>query len=296
MPHPAEAVNVKQSERPQLTVPVLVVLVVLVLYGTFTFIDAFGPVMHYVRDGEPWAVALFLMLLTTFVALVPVGVHSARRVARRTAAMNRWATAHGWSHEHRSSLLSSRFATRPLRGGAAFDVLRHTDHRGTVVSFTKATRASGDFGGDAGSGCHHVVLVTGRRRLPMLSLRPMTGRDRAERALGGQDVAVESEDFNERWRVECADERFAHEVVHPRLMARLEELAIPELALVVEGRDVAIYAPGRTALHRVEKMASVVLDIADLLPAYLASDFPAPGPDATRRDYRSAPERRRPGS
>ena len=64
----------------------------------------------------------------------------------------------------------------------------------------------------------------------------------------------------------CADPRFAHEVLHPRLFERLDRTAVPGLCVLVQGKDVVVLAPGPTALASIEPMMNLVLERASFLP------------------------------
>ncbi|MBO1753006.1 hypothetical protein J4G33_14430 [Actinotalea sp. BY-33] len=243
------------------------------------------------RPGDPvvLAVAAGLGGATILVTSLATGMHR-RRTALHRARMRRWAEEHGWSYQPYSSLLSSRWGApgTPL-GTQAVDVLSRGTSRGEVASLTLGR----GWGWGAGRSARHAVMVTGPRRFPTLSLTPMTSRDRLARSLGGQDIAVESFEANERWRVRCADLRFAHEVLHPRLLERLDRSAEPGLCFLVEERDIAVHAEGATDLARVESLADLVVDLAGLLPAYLDGDYPPFSPEVPRRERRAAPPGRR---
>ncbi|MCL3859513.1 hypothetical protein [Actinotalea sp. K2] len=237
-----------------------------------------------VRADDPDVLAIAIVLGVTAVA---AGVAVSRRNRRRRARTRQWAGAHGWDYQRRSSLLSSRWSARGIPFSAhATDVLRRADARGEVASSTIGS-------GLADWSSRHAVMVVGPRRFPSLTVTPMTFLDRVARAVGGQDLTVESYDVNERWRIRCADARFAHDVLSPRLLERLARADLPGLRLLVEERDVVVHAPGPTDLARVELMADLVLDLAALLPTYLPDDYPPFGPDVPRRDRRPAPRRMR---
>jgi hypothetical protein len=236
---------------------------------------------------DPAVLAITAALVGAAVAAVVAGttVHR-RRTARHRARMQAWADAHGWHHAPRSTRLSSRWDAPGLRGGGpASDVLTRQGGRGDVVSVTVRTGVAGP--------SRHAVFTTGPRLLPTVSLTPLTTRDRVARALGGQQVVVESHEHNERWRMRGADPRLTHEVLHPRLLERLARERVPGLSLLVQEGDVVVHVPGPTHLPAVERLADLALDVADLLPRYLPEDFPPFAPDVPRRERRRVPGRRR---
>ncbi len=236
---------------------------------------------------DPDVVAVAVSLAVAIVVVATVGtLWYRRRAARRRARMQLWADAHGWVYSPRSSLLSNRWSAPGIRSSThATDVLTRSTPRGEVISMTVRPSAV-----DGGAN-RHAVMVAGARRFPVLSLTPMSSLDRVERAFGGQQITVESYAINERWRMRCADERFAHEVLHPRLLERLDRTAMPELCFLVQGSDVVVHAPGPTRFASIEPMADLVLDLVSLLPAYLPDDYPPFSPDVPRRERRRFPRR-----
>ncbi|WP_250444449.1 hypothetical protein [Actinotalea sp. C106] len=254
-------------------------------------------VVAFVRGGpdqgvspdDPVVLSVALSMGLAILLLVAIGTPwHRRRLARHRAGMRAWSEANGWSYAPRSSALSSRWRARSRpASGHATDVLRRTGPRGEVASMTMGPR----WGVDRWT--RHAVMVAGPRRFPALSVTPMAGWDRVLRALGGQDIAVESHGINERWRVRCADARFAHEVLSPRLLERLDGAGVPGLRFLVEERDVVVHAPGPTALDQVGTLADLAFDLAALLPAYLPDDYPPFAPDVPRRHRRQAPSRAR---
>ena len=240
-----------------------------------------------VRPDDPVVGLVAVSLCVATVVGGTVGtVRHRRRAARHRAVMLCWADAHGWAYAAHSSVLSSRWSAPGVRHGAwATDVLTRSTPRGEVTSTTLQP------GAGERRASRHAVMVVGARWFPTLTMTPMTVVDRAERALGGQDIAVESYDINERWRIRCADARFAHEVLHPRLLERIDRAAVPGLCFLVQGRDVVVHAPGPTVLASIDTLVDLVLDLVSLLPAYLPDDYPSLSLDVPRRERRRSPRR-----
>lgn len=246
-----------------------------------------GAVGEDVDALDPVVLVLTAALVVTTLGGAVLGTRAhRRRTAQHRARMQGWADTHGWDHAARSTVLSSRWDAPGLRGtGAVTDVLTRSGPPGDVVSLTIRTGAQGRR--------RHAVLTTGARLLPTVSLTPLTPWDRVVRALGRQQVVVESHEHNERWRMRGADPRLTHEVLHPRLLERLARDHVPGLCLLVLEGDVVVHAPGPTDLAAVEPLADLVLDVAALLPRYLPQDFPPFAPDVPRRERRRLPRRAR---
>ena len=217
-----------------------------------------GSEQDFREDPGVVVAAVAVLLGAATVALYTVVTFRRRgRAAQHSSEMELWADARGWVYTPRGEVTSTTLG--PGAGGAR-------------------TRT-------------HAVMVVGPRWFPALSITPTTGIDRVEQAFGGQDITAESYDVNERWRMRCSDARFAHEVLHPRLLERLDRTAVPGLCVLVQGRDVVALAPGPTALASIEPMMNLVLDLASLLPTYLSDDYPPLSPEVPRRERRRSPRR-----
>lgn len=241
-----------------------------------------------IGDGpfvDPWAIAITAGILLVVAALAYA---SSRATRRRRREVQRWADAHGWSTDVKHSPLTGRWEAPPFGhsgGQVARDAVGRTDGRGTVYSFTY--RCPTD---------RQVVMTTCPMYLgPAVWLTPEDGASRAAEAVGGQDVVVEWAEFNDRWRVESDDAKFAHAVLHPKMMERLMEHDCRGMSMLVENADVVVHAPGRTAFDRIEPMANLVLDVATLLPGFVLQDNPPLPRDITRREVMALRAERRRG-
>ncbi|GAA3799420.1 hypothetical protein [Cellulomonas soli] len=225
--------------------------------------------------ADPWAIATTAVLCAT---LVLAGVLSARRDRRRRRQVERWAAERGWRTDVARTVLVGRWEAPPFGrgGGVATDAVERDDERGRIRSFTYN-----------GLRRRHVVMVERAMRGPGLVLTPERGAQRLARRLGGQDVTVEWEDFNARWRIQAGRARFAHAVLHPQVMERLSRPDTDGLSVLVEGADVAVHVPGRTDLGRIESLAQVALDLAELLPAFVVDDHPPLPAGLTRREVQA---------
>lgn len=233
-------------------------------------------------EAEPDAVAVTLAVLLTLgigVLVVRAGRRHGRRVAAHRARLARWADRNGWSYEPRASAWTSRWSATALIGRPATDVLTREDERGRVTSFTLGDAMTVDLPGAR----RQVAVVSGATRYPALSLTRTGPRDRLAVRLGAQDIEVEAHGINERWRAVSTDERFAHAVLHPRLLERLEASVIPGVGLHVEDRDVVLHCPGPIDLAWIRPLSDLALDVAALMPAFLADDHPPLPPEVPRR-------------
>ncbi|GAB3948089.1 hypothetical protein GCM10029976_078540 [Kribbella albertanoniae] len=88
---------------------------------------------------------------------------------------------------------------------------------------------------------------------------------------GVNDIELESQAFNERFRVQADDQRFASALLQPRLMAWL--LQNPELQWHLAGDALVSWGYGEVApadiLTRLEAMAGVI----DRIPPFVLTDY-----------------------
>lgn len=216
-------------------------------------------------------------------ALVEVG---RRRRRERRALFTAWAAAHGWEYDEHSAVLVGRWTAWPFRGAnrTATDVLRGVVDGCPVASFTHGGSLSPRVRRAGASGLH-VVMTTLPTAFPSLTITPEDGYSRTAVAVGVRDIQLESAEFNARWRVVSADPRFAHAVLQPHLMARLLEPDVEGMSVLVEDRDIALFAPGRTRPADVEPRAALLAELVRMVPRYLPDDHPARV--RTRRDRRA---------
>lgn len=105
--------------------------------------------------------------------------------------------------------------------------------------------------------------------LPYIELVPERMADKFSKAFGGQDLDVESAAFNRAWRVLYDDRRYAHAVLHPRLVERLLTPAALNTAIRIEGGSILAWQPGwqdpATLAERLSMLASVARHVPEMV-------------------------------
>jgi len=227
------------------------------------------------------------ILVTCLVWLVPVavvvGVVWYQR--KRDAALRAWAAATGWTYVGRDPSLVCRWRGQPFNVGHsryAREVLVGRFGGREAVSFTYVYRTGG--GKNQATYTFHVVAMRLPTYLPTLELTPEGIGARISKALGGQDIQFESDDFNRAWRVQARDLKFAHDVVHPRLMERLLRPDARGVPLRIEGMDVLTWTSGATRLEAIGPRLSLLGAVVDAVPRYVWLDHGYdPGPQVPAR-------------
>ena len=222
--------------------------------------------------GLPWFLAL---------AVVVGGVWFQ---ARRNKRIKAWATASGWTYVGRDRSLVDRWQGEPFGKGdarAASDVLVGRWAGRPAVSFTYSYRTGS--GEDETTSTYHVIALPLPAYLPTLELTPEGFGTRLAAAFGRRDIQFESEEFNRAWRVESRDLKFAHDVVHPRLMERLMRGDARGISLRIGGTDILTWTEGGTDLERIAGRLGLMTTVIESVPRYVWQDHGYdPGPPVVR--------------
>jgi hypothetical protein len=88
--------------------------------------------------------------------------------------------------------------------------------------------------------------------------------------LGMQDIELESEDFNRRFRVRCDDAKLAYDVLPPRTMEAL--LARPALHVRLYGADDLLWESGPHRPSELLARLDTLSALLDGVPSYVWND------------------------
>jgi hypothetical protein len=117
----------------------------------------------------------------------------------------------------------------------------------------------------------NLVALNLPAALPPLTLR----HDSALRqAFGGGDLQLESEQFNERFRIECPDDRYGSAVMHPRMMECV--LRNPGLEWQIAGNALVSWGVGAFAVPDVLARLEAMRELIDLIPHFVLRDYGQP--------------------
>ncbi|MGZ0151387.1 hypothetical protein ACXJJ3_30335 [Kribbella sp. WER1] len=120
---------------------------------------------------------------------------------------------------------------------------------------------------------HRVNLVA--LTLPV-ALPPVTvlRENGLRRMLRGGDLELENEQFNERFRVECADDRYGSAVMHPRMMEC--QLSNPGLEWQIAGNAFVSWATGSFEVQDVFARLQAMTQLVALIPPFVLQDYGGP--------------------
>ncbi|WP_182112812.1 MULTISPECIES: hypothetical protein [unclassified Actinotalea] len=212
------------------------------------------------------------ILAAILLAVVVIGAEWWRTSHRRRVA-RAWAASHGWRFVDLDRSLARRWNGPPFGvgyGRNATEAMTTTVAGRPVTSFTYEYTTGG--GKTRHVAQHHVVALALPVALPDLQLTPDGVGAAVARGLGGQDIDVESEAFNQRWRVQAADPKAAHDLVHPRLMERLLAPDARGMSIRVEGDHLLSWAPGAQDVTHIDRYVAVLSAVADHVPRFVWLD------------------------
>ena len=234
----------------------------------------------------------FFLLVPGFIVLALYVQH------QRVKATQAWAVRTGWTYVGTDPSLVGRWRGEPFNAGHSRKVSELVTGRFAgrqAISFSyRYTTGSGK---SRSTHTFHVVALPLPAYLPTLELTPDGVGAKLAKAFGGQDIAFESEDFNRAWRVEARDAKFAHDVVHPRLMERLLRPDAVGSSLRIEGTDILSWSAGAQQLDAIAGRLQVMCAVVDAVPRYVWQDHghdPGPLPDEPRRGPGPGPGSTRP--
>lgn len=189
---------------------------------------------------------------------------------KRREAARAFAAAHGWTFTVQVPALTQRWRSSPFQRGhsrRARNVITGRFEGMPFVSFEyQYTTGSGK---NQSTHYHHVVSLSLPARLPWLRLSPDGAGASVAKFFGGQDIRFESKAFNDAWRVEGGDQRFAYDFVHPRMMDRLMAPDTIGRTICVEGSDIFLAVNGRQVLEAIHSYVNMLYGIYDQIPRHL---------------------------
>ncbi|GAA1617399.1 hypothetical protein GCM10009789_84190 [Kribbella sancticallisti] len=221
------------------------------------------------------AVFLFMVVLVAaFVALaVVVGVSAGKR--RKAFLQKRWydASRHGWHPVPPNPWLAEVVAKLYQRGRAGEMIAGDFRGRGMCALDYSYTTSSTGANGQTTSTTHHVhaVALNLPVALPPLTLTKDSG---AKRFLAGRDLELESHAFNERFRIGCADDRYASAVLHPRMMEWM--LYNPGLEWQFAGNALVSWGTGPYLIPDVVARLEAMSRLIELIPPFVLRDYGRP--------------------
>ena len=109
--------------------------------------------------------------------------------------------------------------------------------------------------------------------LPEMSVEPEGVGDKTVKLFGGQDVELESVEFNDRYRVRAANQKVAYDVLNARTMESL--LAVDGVELRIEGVWLLAVENGDLDVLRIPGRVGLLDGIVERIPSFVWKDHGA---------------------
>jgi hypothetical protein len=222
---------------------------------------------------------LFVVPFVAFVALIVVlAVYSYKKNQARLAAIQGLALSKGWQYTAADPYgLPDRWPGRPFHSGygrRATNVVTGQVGSHPMIAFDYEYKedSTDSKGHSSTTTYHYAVCALGLAcPLPELDVTPEGVLSRIGQALGMQDIELESEDFNRRFRVKCPNPKFATDVLSPRTMELLLNAGKPHFRFA--GTDVVSAQSGALEPADLLNRTAVLAAVVDGIPAFVWKDF-----------------------
>jgi len=214
---------------------------------------------------------VFLFAAFLAVAVLAV-VFSYLAAKKRREELATYAASRGWRYEVEQPLLVDRFTGPPFGlgfGRRAYNALYGSHDGRDLVSFDYEYKTQTSDGKHTTTHVH-VFSVLGLSMgvlMPPLSVDPENFLDRFVGRLVGNDIDLESEDFNRAFTVSCTDRKFASDVLHPQMMEYL--LQHRDFGWRFEQDSMLVIAQGKRTPAQIDATIEVMDGITDRIPEFV---------------------------
>lgn len=180
----------------------------------------------------------------------------------------------GWEFRDFTSDYRYRFRSYPFDQGTDREdihLVRGTFHGRPCASFTHRYNAGDD--DTMSTLSFEITLVELPVALPTVDIVPEDTMARLTKLLGGADIDFESAQFNRHWRVKSDDARYAHALLHPRMLHRLNREDARGSAIRFEERAVMMWSANRSGAGDLTRRLGVLTALAAMVPPHLEREY-----------------------
>lgn len=222
---------------------------------------------------------IVFILIVAAVAVVGIVGYIAER--KRREGLMRWAAARGWTYTRRDDRWGAAWRDHPFDTGfgrRAENVMSGSFGAHAAVAFDYSYKQRTGSGKTRRTTTYRFTVHVLRLPVPLpyVHVEHEGFFDKAAKLFGGQDIELESEDFNRTYRVRGEDPRFAYDLLNPRAMEAL--LASGPVDVRIEGSHLVHVARGRVDVAGVDSALHLLAHLCGLLPTFVWSDRGAEPP------------------
>lgn len=199
-----------------------------------------------------------------------------KREQQRRELLFQWATSSGYGFTVADDTWCARWSGSPFGEGddrQARNVItgRHGDRQLIAFDYSYETHSTDSKGNTTTTTYRFAVTALQLPTyLPVLQVTPESVFTRFGNVLGFDDVELESEDFNRRFRVHSADRKFACDVLTQRTMEAL--LRHPDASWRIEGVDILAWEDGEMTPATVLRMIATLDTVLEGIPSFVWKD------------------------
>lgn len=225
---------------------------------------------------------MFVVVPLFMAAIIGLGIYAAVKAhgaaKLRRAAIDATVVAHRLGHVAEDPARTTFFSSPPFGIGdnqRARDIVWGTLGGRPFETFAYSYETqSTDSEGRRRTTTHsyQITWVPLPAPLPTVRITSDNALLRALTRVGMRDLKVESHEFNQRWKVWCADERAGHALLTPRMIERLLAADVAGRAFVFEGRALMSYADEVSDLAELPLVVGALNDLVDRIPAFMLEE------------------------
>jgi hypothetical protein len=204
-------------------------------------------------------VVAFAILAALLALSVAYWIWDANADERHARAMLKFAVLNKWEYMYEASDYRRWFHSFPFnRGSTQMDtvLIRGPFNGQTCATYTHELEMGQD-NQRKRKERWQITLVELPYALPTIDIVPDDGLAKVEKFLGGMDV----------------DLKYAHDIVHPRMMERLLQYDAEGLAIRIEGKAVLCWQADPRGPEDLARRLSVLTAVAKLIPSFVLREF-----------------------
>lgn len=223
-------------------------------------------------------IALIIILVVLVVGAIAWFSYQAEK--KRREAIARWAASNGWTYVDEDDRWVDVWSGRPFgqgHGRRAENVLDRVVAGRRNVVFDYSYKETHSNGKTTTTTTYEfsVYAVHLPAALPALSFEPEGLWDKTVKLFGGDDLELESDEFNRRYRVRADDPKVAYDVLNARTMEAL--LGVDGIDFRIQGTWLLAVERGDLDVLVIPGRIAVLQGIVDRVPSFVWSDHGAAG-------------------
>jgi hypothetical protein len=195
---------------------------------------------------------------------------------KRREQLHAFAMSKGWEFRHDDPYsLEHRWSEAPFGKGhsrRASNVIEGVDAGYAFLSFDYLYKETTSNGKSQQTTTYrfHVTALRMPAALPDLYVGRENVLTRMSGVIGLEDIELESEYFNRRFRVQASSPKFAHDVLHPRTMEQLITADCP--AFRIEGDHAVMWCKGKASPVSLLGHLAALRGFVDGIPRFVWKD------------------------